>query len=180
MHWLIPHFIKESLQPFRHPPAGDCFQYFKNFSTIWPYCSPAIQGNLLFMCCNKIRETRIHIIISAGRTRKYYESTFLATNLIAKHLLVIEDSHRIRKLISNTYLSQYYNMYPHFPDLIAAHEKQISIYGGGTIRPDGGKVFKLLKAITGWKMAKRLQAFFYKIGYQPVHPGLKNFDSRTA
>jgi len=113
--------------------------------------------------------------ITAGRTRKFYESTFLATGLIAKHMLAFEDSVRVRNLISNTYLTQYYKMYPHFPDLLKEHEKQISLYGEGTIQPDGGKVFKLLKAIAGWKIAKRIQSFFYKTGYKPVHPGLKNF-----
>jgi glycosyltransferase involved in cell wall biosynthesis len=111
--------------------------------------------------------------ITSGRTRKFYESTFLATNLIAKHMLAAEDSTRVRILISNTYLSQYYRMYPNFPDLRRAHEKEIAFYGGGTINADGGKVFKLLKALAGWKTAMRIQSFFYKIGYKPVHPGLK-------
>jgi glycosyltransferase involved in cell wall biosynthesis len=112
--------------------------------------------------------------ITAGRTRKFYESTYLATGLIAKHMLAFEDSPRVRLLISNTYRSQYYRMYPHFPDLLRAHEKQIALYGPGTLRPDGGKVFKMLKSLTGWKLAKRIQSFFYKIGYKPVHPGLNN------
>lgn len=117
--------------------------------------------------------------ISAGRSRKYYESTFLATNLMADHLLAVEDSGRIRNLITNTYLSQYYTMYPHFPDLAAAHEKQIALNGPGSLRPDGGRIFKLLTIIVGWKMARRIQSLFYKIGYKPVHPGLKDFE-RTA
>lgn len=114
--------------------------------------------------------------ISAGRSRKHYESTFLATNLIAENLLAVEDSARTRNLISNTYLSQYYRMYPHFPDLDAKYERKIAFYGPGTLKPDGGRVFKLLMAITGWKLAKRIQSLFYKIGYQPVHPALKNFN----
>lgn len=113
--------------------------------------------------------------ITAGRTRRFYESTLLATGLIAKHMLAVEDSARVRNLIANTYLMQYFKMYPEFPDLVKAHEKQIAFYGKGTIQPDGGKVFKLLKAIAGWKTARHIQSFFYKAGYKPVHPGLKNF-----
>jgi glycosyltransferase involved in cell wall biosynthesis len=105
--------------------------------------------------------------ISAQTTKKYFESTFLATNLIAQQLLPVEDSYRIRNLISNTFLNQYYRMYPHFPDLIKKHEEKIKWYGSGTVKPDGGKVFKLLKKILGWKMAKRIQLLFYKIGYKP-------------
>ncbi len=103
--------------------------------------------------------------ISAGRTRKYYESTFLATNLIAKHLLAIEDSNRIRKLISNTFLMQYYHMYPKFPDLIKQHEEKISLYGYGTLEADGGRIFKRLSKILGWRSAKKIQLFFYELGY---------------
>jgi glycosyltransferase involved in cell wall biosynthesis len=115
--------------------------------------------------------------ITAGRTRRFYESTFLATGLIAKQMLAVEDSPRVRNLIANTYLIQYYKMYPEFPDLVTAHEKQLALYGPGTLQPDGGKVFKLLNAIAGWKTARRIQSFFYKAGYKPVHPGLKILES---
>jgi hypothetical protein len=65
------------------------------------------------------------------------------------------------------YLNLYYQLYPRFPDLGAAHEERIAFYGAGTEKPDGGPVFKMLAALTGWKWAKRVQLFFYKMGYQP-------------
>ena len=105
--------------------------------------------------------------ISAQVSRRFFESTFLATNLIATQLLAVEDSYRIRNLISNTFLNQYYRMYPNFPDLILAHEKKIQFYGPGTVKPDGGTVFKIIKSISGWKIASRIQAFFYIWGYTP-------------
>ena len=97
--------------------------------------------------------------ISAQRSRKFFESTFLATNLIADQLLALEDSYRVRNLITNIYLNQYYQMYPHFGDLVAAHEQKIAYYGAGTEKPDGGNVFKIISFITGWKIAKRIQYF---------------------
>jgi glycosyltransferase involved in cell wall biosynthesis len=106
--------------------------------------------------------------ISAQRSRKFFESTFLATNLIAEQLLAVEDSYRIRRLISNTYLNQYYQLYPRFKDLAAAHVEKIRFYGSGTEKPDGGKIFKILTAVAGWKMAKKIQFFFYRVGYKPV------------
>lgn len=105
--------------------------------------------------------------ISAGRTRKYFESTFHATNLIAEQLLAAENSHRIKNLIANTYLGQYYRMYPYFPDLLKAFEEKIALYPEGTVKPDGGAVFKFLSRMVGWKIAKRIQLFFYKAGYKP-------------
>lgn len=115
--------------------------------------------------------------ISAGRTRKYFESTFLATKLMAGHLLAREDSCRVRQLITNTFLSQYYRMYPDFPDLVKAHEKEIAFYGQGTLKADGGRVFKVLSQLLGWKAARRIQNFFYHSGYKPVHPALKKSSS---
>ena len=106
--------------------------------------------------------------ISAQRSRKFFESTFLATNLVAEQLLAVEDSYRVKKLLSNTYLNLYYQLYPRFPDLGAAHKERIAFYGAGTEKPDGGFVFKILTSIVGWKMTKRIQLFFYRIGYKPV------------
>jgi glycosyltransferase involved in cell wall biosynthesis len=105
--------------------------------------------------------------ISAQRSRKFFESTFLATNLVAGQLLVVEDSYRVRNLISNTYINLYYQLYPRYPDLGKLYEERISFYGAGTVKPDGGSVFKILTRLFGWKQAKRIQLFFYKIGYKP-------------
>lgn len=117
--------------------------------------------------------------ISAGRSRKHFESTLLATKLIAKHLLAVEDSYRIRNVITNTFLSQYYIMYPKFSDLVKDYEKQICLYGNGSLLPDGGTIFKILSRLTGWKMARRIQCFFYNAGYKPVHPALKEITRST-
>jgi glycosyltransferase involved in cell wall biosynthesis len=103
--------------------------------------------------------------ISAGRQRKFYESTFLATCLLGERLLEAEDSYRVRNLVSNTFLMQYYHMYPKFPDLQKKHEDMIRYYGHGTMGVDGGRVFKLLCTWFGWKFAKRVQYFFYRLGY---------------
>lgn len=103
--------------------------------------------------------------ISAGRERKFYESTYLATNLIATQLLEVEDSPRIRNLISNTFLMQYYHMYPMYPDLVKCHEEKIAFYGQGTYKVDGGRFFRLLSSFFGWKFAKRMQLLTYNMGY---------------
>jgi len=108
--------------------------------------------------------------ISAQRGRKYFESTLLSTNLIAQQLLRVEDSYRVRSLIANTYLGQYYLMYPLYPDLSKNYKKQIALYPEGTVSSSGGKVFKFIKFFVGWKGAKIIQRFFYKVGYKPKAP----------
>lgn len=103
--------------------------------------------------------------ISAGRARKFYESTYLATNLIADRMLQQEDSLRVRRLISNTFLMQYYHMYPRYPDLIKLHEEKIAFYGAGTYKIGGGRLFNFLSSLFGWKLAKKIQSYFYNAGY---------------
>ena len=103
--------------------------------------------------------------ISAGRKRKFYESTYLATNLIAQQLLAIEDSPRIRKLISNTFFMQYYHMYPRYSDLINKHEESINYFGFGDMKPYGGPVYLFLEKIIGWKNAMTMQYYLYSLGY---------------
>ncbi len=105
--------------------------------------------------------------ISAQRGRKFFVSTFLATNLMSEYLLPIENSKRTKELIANIYFNQYFEMYPRFPDLLLEHQERITELGGSSTVPDGGKIFKLLMNIFGWKVAKRIQLVFYNIGYQP-------------
>ncbi|MBK8712932.1 MAG: glycosyltransferase family 2 protein [Niastella sp.] len=104
--------------------------------------------------------------ISAGRSKKYYESTYLAACLIGEQLLAVEDSIRTRKLVSNTFLMQYYHMYPKYKELQNRYIEKIEKYGNGSYIPDaGGVLFLRLKKIFGWKWAKRIQSFFYQLGY---------------
>ena len=103
--------------------------------------------------------------ISAQRSRKFFESTYLATCLIGEKMIAREDSYRVRNLISNMYQDQYYNMYPNFPDLGKKHEQMIEKYGCVSIKPQGGRFFILLNKMLGWKKAKYIQQLFYKVGY---------------
>lgn len=105
--------------------------------------------------------------ISVQKSRKFFESTYLATNLIADNLLKIEDSDRTRNLIANIFFNQYFEMYPHFNDLLIKYKEAINNFGGTRIKPTGGSVFLFLRNIFGWKIAKLLQLLFYKIGYKP-------------
>lgn len=105
--------------------------------------------------------------ISSQRSRKFFESTFLATNLMAEQILPIENSKRTRQLLANIYFNQYFEMYPRFPDLAIKHKKKIDEFGGTSIVPSGGKGFVFLIKLFGWKFAKNTQMLFYKLGYKP-------------
>jgi glycosyltransferase involved in cell wall biosynthesis len=111
--------------------------------------------------------------ISAQRTKKFFESTYLATCLIGEQLLAVEDSYRVRNLVSNMFQYRFYDMYPQFPELGKKHEAMIEQYGCATMQPAGGKVFRILSKVAGWKKAKWIQYFFYKLGYLKAITRLK-------
>lgn len=112
----------------------------------------------------------LHTSISAQRSEKYFASTLLAANLIADQLLAVEDSLRVRRLIANTYLNQYYLMFPFYPNLRVKYEEKIGQYREGTAKPQGGRMFRVLQKVMGWKNAKKLQRIFYSFGYKPLKP----------
>ena len=105
--------------------------------------------------------------ISAQNGRKYFESTLLAIDLIADQLLKKEDSIRIRTFISNLYQDRYFQLYPLYPDLCIDYENRLLEYPHSTLKPQGGKIFKLLHFFVGWKITKVVQRYFYSIGYKP-------------
>lgn len=89
--------------------------------------------------------------LSVQQTLKYFESTFLATQLIEKHLLAREDSPRVRRLLANIYFRRRYEMYPRFNDLAKKHVQKIKYFGGSDLKVKGGRLHNLINDTFGWK-----------------------------
>lgn len=89
--------------------------------------------------------------LSVQQSRKYYESTFLATRLIEQHMLAVENSPRVRRLLANIYFRRRYEMYPRFRDLAAAHVKKIKEYGPPDLDVRGGVLHNLVTRMFGWR-----------------------------
>lgn len=106
--------------------------------------------------------------ISVQKGKKYFESTLLAVDLMAQHLLKAENSLRVKTLLSNLYAERYFQLYPAFPDLCKQYQARLKKFNKYSIKFDGGRVFKLLMVLFGWKIAKSIQLFFYNMGYVPV------------
>lgn len=103
--------------------------------------------------------------ISVQQSRRFYESTYMATCLIANQLLAVEDSVRVRNLVSNMFFYRLVNMYPRYPDLCYKHEEKIKYYGCFSYEPEGGIPYQLLTRLIGWKLAKRLKEGLYVFGF---------------
>jgi glycosyltransferase involved in cell wall biosynthesis len=103
-----------------------------------------------------------------------YEAALLSTQLGCQYLLEAENSEQMRLLCANRYQEWAYRIYPQFPDILKKIEKEIKRLGGSTKKMDGGKAFKLITSIIGWKVTKRFQGLMYKAGYQPQSLNEKN------
>lgn len=87
------------------------------------------------------------------RTRLGLESNFHSIVSIEHHLLSKENSERIRRFIVNQYIQFLYRYYPIRNEYIHKALEKVKTYGGSTLRPEGGKLLKILDQIFGWKIA---------------------------
>ncbi|MBI9061924.1 MAG: glycosyltransferase family 2 protein [Marinilabiliaceae bacterium] len=101
--------------------------------------------------------------LANSANRKAFEAALLSTDLGCQHLLERENSPIIRLLCANRYQTWAYRIYPHFPDLVNKVEKKIISFGGSTNKIEGGRFFKLMRDLFGWKCAKKVQSKYHQL-----------------
>jgi len=104
--------------------------------------------------------------LSGRKSRRAWESAALSTRLATDHLLDKENTPDTRRLAANMLQSLVYQMYPLQRDLVAGLEARIAELGGGDIAPRGGRSFRILQGLIGWKAARHLQI---AAGKFPLH-----------
>jgi len=104
--------------------------------------------------------------LSVTKSKSAYEAAYLSTQLGCSYLLDAENSKLMRQICANRYQEWIYQYYPSYPDLYQKMENNIRDLGGSTVKVGGGIVLKSLTVLFGWKIAKKIQRFFYKLGYQ--------------
>jgi len=104
--------------------------------------------------------------LSVTKSKAAYEAAYLSTQLGCSYLLSEENTSLMCRLCANRYQEWIYQIYPSYPDLCRKMEKEISDLGGSDTKVGGGIILKLLTVFFGWKMAKKIQSFFYKLGYK--------------
>ncbi len=108
--------------------------------------------------------------LSGQKNIKSFEAAILSSDLGCNNLLKADPSKEMQRICANRYQQWLFRIYPDFPNLCLELESKIMELGGSTIQMDGGKVFKILSKILGWKLAKKIQTRIYKAGYTPKHP----------
>lgn len=106
--------------------------------------------------------------LSAEKSRKAWESAFLALDLGTQNLLSSENSPRTRHACATVFQRFIYEIYPNSPDLQVKAEARVTQFGGSEVTPIGGPLFQVLLSLVGWKQAKRMQNFVYQHGYRKL------------
>lgn len=106
--------------------------------------------------------------VSGSETKHAYEAAILATELACNYLLNADSSDVMRKLCANRYQEWCFRVYPRYPDILKFLEDKVAFYGGSDREMEGGKLFQKMSKWFGWKAAKRIKIFFYKIGYLKI------------
>lgn len=95
--------------------------------------------------------------LSRRRSEVAWRSAFLSHELCAGHLLAREDSTRTRRACADLYQRLAYAMFPNCPELVTACEIEARRFGGSAQRADGGRAFRFVARLVGWKTARRWQ-----------------------
>jgi glycosyltransferase involved in cell wall biosynthesis len=95
--------------------------------------------------------------LSNLKSRKGCESACLSTLLGTRHLLAREDSPRTRRASADMLRANVHAFYPMFPDLLEPVETEIARLGGSCLRPKGGRAFRLVSGVFGWRVALRIR-----------------------
>jgi glycosyltransferase involved in cell wall biosynthesis len=128
----------------------------------------------LLLRCNEVLFTRgAKVYYRSGRkdalswsnSKHAFEAAILSTELACSYLLAAENSALIRSICADRYQEWCFRIYPKHPEILKFLEEKVASYGGSAREMEGGRLFHRMSRLVGWKMAKRVKFFFYKIGY---------------
>ena len=89
----------------------------------------------------------------------------MSTRLGVDALLAREDTPRTRQAAATNLQRLLYNAYPFAPDLVAAAERRVAQLGGANAELGGGPVFRAIRKLCGWKVARRAQVAGRRLVY---------------
>ena len=106
--------------------------------------------------------------LSQTFSKKAVESALLTTRIGCHNILQKENTELTRMLCANRYQTWVYRIYPQNTELLKKFESEVKELGGSNIKMDGGRFFILFRDLFGWKLAKKMQLLFYKLGWKVI------------
>ncbi len=150
--WLAPRTLVVQAGPWdERLSLNDDGEYF---------CRVLLASRGVRFCPDALSYYRSNVSGSLSRRRSEaaWRSALLSQELCATHLLTHQDSSVTRRACADLFQRLAFAAYSDAPAIARAAEEHALRHGGSTLRPEGGRLFRLLSAILGWKRALRLQA----------------------
>lgn len=95
--------------------------------------------------------------LSGLKSRTGCESASLSVQLGIRHLLARERSPRTLRVAADMLQAHVHAFYPSFPDLLAPCLDEITRLGGSSLQPKGGRLFRFVTTVFGWRLSLRLR-----------------------
>ncbi len=149
--WLIPRALAAEAGPWdERLSLNDDGEYFARIA--------AAAGRLAH-CADALSYYRSGVpgSLSHQRRRRHLESAHLALTRITDRMLGVEDSPAMRRAAADLCQRFAYDYFPAGPDLVARALTRSRELGGSGLPPLGGRGFRWLARIIGWRTARRLQ-----------------------
>jgi len=165
--WLIPKQIADQAGIWNQSLSlNDDGEYF---------CRVVLASQGVKFCAGAKSFYRSGLSHSLSRTQSYkaLQSLFCSIDLNNQHLLIVEDSLRVRRVCADSFQRFIYEVYPKASNLLKLAEAKVQTYGGSTLKPCGGPLFQGTAKLLGWRNAKHLQQLLYDSGYQKLAVGWK-------
>ncbi len=150
--WLAPRTLVVQAGPWdERLSLNDDGEYF---------CRVLLASRGVRFCPDALSYYRSNVSGSLSRRRSEaaWRSALLSQELCATHLLTHQDSSVTRRACADLFQRLAFAAYSDAPAIARAAEEHALRHGGSTLRPEGGRLFRLLSATLGWKRALRLQA----------------------
>lgn len=106
--------------------------------------------------------------LSQARSEKRFREGILSTDLGCSYLLARENSEEMRQICANRYQEWLYASYPYYPAMESYLRQKVDELGGSDRQLAGGRAFRFLTFIAGWKAAKRMKMFMQEKGLQKL------------
>jgi len=156
--WLVPRRLIEEAGPWDESLSlhddGEFFSRVLLKSKGVKFCDDAIS----------YYRKGIHNSLSSTFSDKAIHSHFKICQLYEKQLLKVEDSKRTRRACAINFLQFHYTHYPDYPLYRKKALQEAKKLGAITGEPLGTELFQLLKKFLGWKIARRIEKFYYGNG----------------
>ncbi|MFI5357300.1 MAG: glycosyltransferase family 2 protein, partial [Opitutales bacterium] len=152
--WLTPRALVDAAGPWdERLSLNDDGEYF---------CRVVLASGGIRFCADAQSFYRSNLPGSLSRqtSKAAWRSAHLSQELCARHLLVRENSPRTQRACADLFQRLAFGAYPDAPDIVRQAEAQARAHGGSAQRPGGGRAFRLLALLLGWKAARLLQTKF--------------------